>query len=417
MVQSEVRAQAALAVDYSKEGFIQYKTRLLAFLIMFSGVSTVLRYAAYIVTSRPIFATYIMLAGTLVSFFIMIYRYPKEKIGMQIFKAELITASVYILNYIVFARSRPYYSEYMNELIQIFIIGIPCAVLLYDLEDPKLLLRAIRPYVRIISVLIPVIYLFGAMNLYSYMEWGNRCYYVALLYFLCYTTDRKSNHPLDIVLLFTITAFSTLGGRQSFVFLFLGIILIFLLREKGTKKALLLYSVLLLIGIIVVAFYREILDFVSSILAQFNISSRALSKLADETLFDASNRESIYSLSRRVITNNGAAVSGLFADRFYLRQYHGFIAYAHNFIYEILIDFGLAAGAVMVLVILTGIFRGFIHCKKEYRSFFATIMIISVAKLTVSSSFLIETGTFVFIGLLFNKSIKTKTRRFRFVLK
>ena len=360
--------------DVITYNFVKYKTRLLAFFLVYNGFTTFFRYISFILFGRATYATYSFLGLSLILLFFLFYRFPRKKIGIQMLKALLVVAGIYIFNYFIFSNTRQYYNEYSDNLIEVVILGIPTMVLISELDNPILLLKELRPMLRILSALLPIIYLLGANTVYSPMEWGNRCYRIALLYFLCFKVDKESNKPFEGLLLVIIFA-------------------------------------MIIIAVFVILLYQSILELLKYILSEFNINSRSLSKLADESLFDTSNRESIYLYSRQIISVNRFSINGLFADRLFLRQYRLGIAYAHNFVYELLIDYGLLVGSTIIAFLIIGIIRAFFRCKKENKAFFITIFIISFAKLIVSSSIVIEPGTLVCIGLMVNKRIKNPIKR------
>lgn len=397
--------------DVITYNFVKYKTRLLAFFLVYNGFTTFFRYISFILFGRATYATYSFLGLSLILLFFLFYRFPREKIGIQMLKALFVVAGIYIFNYFIFSNTRQYYNEYSDNLIEVVILGIPTMVLISEFDNPILLLKELRPMLRILSALLPIIYLLGADTVYSPMEWGNRCYRIALLYFLCFKVDKESNKPFEGLLLVIIIAFSTLGGRQSLVFMIVGMVLITIIKPQKTPKDVFIIFTMIIIAVFVILFYQSILELLKYIISEFNINSRSLSKLADESLFDTSNRESIYLYSRQIISVNRFSINGLFADRLFLRQYRHGIAYAHNFVYELLIDYGLLVGSTIIAFLIIGIIRAFFRCKKENKAFFITIFIISFAKLIVSSSIVIEPGTLVCIGLMVNKRIKNPIKR------
>lgn len=209
------------------------------------------------------------------------------------------------------------------------------------------------------------------------------------------------------------------GSRGSlFTLLVLALYLIWI----GIKRSKLI--LLIICGLIVLIILGPfILDNLFVILKNVGIESRTLEKILSGSFFISNDRIKIYKYLFEIIKENFFLGTGICGDRFYLPlKFTGLDAtYAHNLIIEILLDYGVPIGIVLLLFILTVIYRYFFGEKNiKKRGLFSVFFVISFLQLMVSRSWLTEQNFFIFFALLLTYSssnIKLKYERRKCVSK
>lgn len=143
----------------------------------------------------------------------------------------------------------------------------------------------------------------------------------------------------------------------------------------------------------------------NSVMDSFGLHMEALDRIASGKLFDTSTRNIYYVYSADIIHTNGSKVSGLLSDRYYLRnygQYTSWMVYPHNIILELLIDFGTVLGTILSSLLLIKVIRNMFFAGNEDRKRICILIcILTMVRLFVSSSFIIEGNFYIMLGFLF----------------
>lgn len=382
--------------------YIAYK--LLAPILLYNAYIGVSRFFTYKIVHISTLGTLFYLGIIIIGIIWVFVKYSNENFVKKGLKSIAVYICFISAMYLLFPINRIFFKEYANDIILNIFIGCIGAAIISELKSPKMLCDVLLPHLRFLAIALPLIYVLGASNYYTSMEWGSRMYPVGLWYFLCLNTT-KCNSQFDKLLLVVSLAFSMLGGRQSLVFLVLGIAAIFIWNTKLNKKKVLIIMLIVICAMLTFLFYDDILALLKNALNKFGINSRSLTMLSNQSLFDVSNRKSIYYRCREIISSNGNHINGMFADRYYLRQYRSNIAYAHNLIYELLIDYGTIVGSLIIFIVFSKAIIMFFKTNKSNKAFYILMCIIGVARCFISSSVFIEVGVLFFIGLLENKYI------------
>lgn len=313
----------------------------------------------------------------------------------------------FALNYRFFPDMRSYYTEYLSKIIINIVLCIPVAVLLSGVDDFDKAIRILRPYAYIgITMMVLVSSLIMVDE--QYQSYGIHLMTFWILIVLNWKDNRKR---IDLYCAIVTSVFFLFGGRQTLV-TFCLIIIWTILRNKTMDKRSrhLRSSMLILATLLFMTQWQYIVDIFKSIMQVLNINSRNVDAILNGEVFDASNRSSIYTYCLEIIKDKGMGVSGFFADRYYLRQYRYNIGYAHNFIYEILIDFGMLLGSVFIVGLFYLLVRGIMQGSRSKRNLVIAMCIITMVRLIVSSSILIDKNFIFLLGFLFNYSTNKNTQ-------
>lgn len=182
----------------------------------------------------------------------------------------------------------------------------------------------------------------------------------ALLFLYCALTDRKMIH---IAVSIIMTIMILIGGSRGPV-LFIGVFLLLYLCmviSHSKKKAAIIGTsavVLLLLAL----FYKNLLEILISIMDSFGFSSRFFTTLLDGTVTDDNNRAEIWAAAIQMIKENPLGY-GAMGSRFRIAKYI-FAGYPHNIILEILIDYGVIPGVIILCALVGNAYR--ILFKEKY---------------------------------------------------
>ena len=210
------------------------------------------------------------------------------------------------------------------------------------------------------------------------------------------------------LLLFVVGVFSILiiGCRGALVTMVVFVLIYYFYRiSLGKRWTLLLFAIA---GILLILFGLKILELLNNQLEEFGFSSRTLAYIVSDnnSFTDSSGRDKILTIA---FSNIKLLPDGLWGDR----QYSN--VYVHNWILEIMLDFGVFLGTLIVLLVC-------ILLIKALKFSFYSQNIISVAlfayslsmlgvKFLVSSSLLVDSG-FILSVLILLYINDTNSRRY-----
>ena len=122
---------------------------------------------------------------------------------------------------------------------------------------------------------------------------------------------------------------------------------------------------------------------------------------------DMSNgRNDVFSYGVQLIKDSPIVGYGIYYDR-------GLYSYVHNFVLEVLIDFGLIIGCIICVLVVVCSIKMIRYCMKTNKSSLSIALILilfNLGKLMVSSSYLNEPLFWFFIGLSYKCSTSDSIR-------
>lgn len=226
----------------------------------------------------------------------------------------------------------------------------------------------------------------------------------AILKWLLYSTF----FLLFIVLRGSRTAFLCAAVFVIFSLLFSGLV------SKKNKK------IILCLLLIFVIFIAILFEPITTFLAELFPSSRTI-RLLSSGLSSDSGRGEISKIFKNGIFENPLAFRGLFSDRFfYSEQMHvpfDITNYPHNFFLEILFQFGLVIGPLLIILLLVLFIKTLLVLNKKnfqnnYLSFLFYFFFVSgVFRLISTSSYLTTFEFFAFIGISLKINILAKAKK------
>ena len=315
--------------------------------------------------------------------------------------AETFYIGILYLNYRLYPASQEFYEEYMMQLRQIAVVFIPTMTVAFRINNFKGSVVLLGKYGKYGIGFMILCYFMGYIQRWDYQFYGiHLCPFVLMVYAqYVFTQNRKDLWWCAVGFIFLMA-----GGRQSFVGFFMGIVILYYSEKLSTISfkrfvALLFISVFVLFFIYLLTPF--LLNIVSDILGALGMESRTLEMLNSSELTSTSSRDDIYEMSVYFVQRT-TGITGLFADRVMLRNLNAWMAYPHNLVLELMIDFGMAIGGLISAYIL-GLFAVRLYKGNlEKKLMIGVVGTAILSRLMVSSSFMIEGPFYLMLGLLLN---------------
>lgn len=146
-----------------------------------------------------------------------------------------------------------------------------------------------------------------------------------------------------------------------------------------------------IVGIIAIV---SLLPLFADFLESYGITSRTLQLLFAKDYLHSSNREDFYSIAISLLKENPFIGIGLFGDR-------AFGAYVHNFILEVLLNFGVFIGTGVLVFFFCSCISAYFRSTRYGRDCLVAFFCSCFVPLIVSGSYLIDYFFGTFIGILF----------------
>lgn len=253
---------------------------------------------------------------------------------------------VTLINCVIFPKLNVYF---YNTLIYFFSVCLTTYIICYQIRDYELLIKEITKISYIIAALsfFLLIGIFTGLfhsfnnNVYS-MGLGYSCIIPAI--FLSIDAVKNKRILSFVGVFFFAALIITVASRGPLVelFLFISFFLIrYLIKQKKYIK-----GTLLIVGIILLlVFYKDLLLLFGGVLQQRGLQNRVVRTMTTGSLF-LSGRDELYGTLVPEIIKNPFGIRGINAE------YAVLGIYAHNFIIELIYQFGLVIGGVIVFFVL-----------------------------------------------------------------
>lgn len=309
---------------------------------------------------------------------------------------------VYIVAILIFASQFLFYTSnrpfLMDLIFPIFFIALPAftyTLAIKNLEKLHIVTRIAAKVVFLFGVIISIFIYNGNSSVEAYSM--SLSYYM-LLPALIFLNDFFDRYKINSAILFIITLviIISLGSRGAL----LGIIVFALLnilkkRNKTSRKSFFIRSSGFFAAILMVFQYDQFINWFNEHLINIGITSRTLI-LSQGNEIHLSGRENLYSQIIREISAHPIIGIGIGGDRLKLN------GYTHNFFLEILANFGVIVGSILLILLLSLIIRAFFLENQRVYIMLTFWFSLGFVHLIVSSSYLTDMKFWVFMGLLIN---------------
>lgn len=317
---------------------------------------------------------------------------------------------IFLLHYLIYPLNREYYTKYADLFVEsalpMYFVGIS----LYHKKSEKQI--DILYYVSLATVLAFTVYnlLLSSIDEATLKD-GDMYAAYNLLPHVCLVFGyvMKKPNPLNIVT-FVIGCFMqiSMGTRGAILCLAIYVVLCILFARK--MKYPFLFAVISL-GAAVLAIYGGLLDLLYDFAEKNNLSLRFFDKLMNGEITNSSGRDQITERVSEYISYYPLTGCGIYSDR---RVADG--QYAHNVALELMIDFGVIFGTLILLAIVALFLRTFLYLRKkeDVRAvvLFLSLLCSSFFRLFLSGSYLTERALYLLVGfcvaVLRDKSRNTK---------
>ena len=234
-------------------------------------------------------------------------------------------------------------------------------------------------------------------GVFNYMAFA----YSALIpIFVCFYCSIKYRKYLSLILSIVASVIIVIGGSRGALVTMASFYLLYLIIvAKGRTTKGLITKILVVTTLIILALnIYSIINIISKSLTTLGYNSRLFSIIDESSFLESSGRDTIWSTLINEINLFG---HGLYGDRVIADDF-----YAHNWMLELLIDFGIFGGAIAIVSILMIIFMSFWNANKLQSSDLRFIIVCALAILFVkhmlSASYLTSADFWLFLGLAFN---------------
>lgn len=277
---------------------------------------------------------------------------------------------------------------------------IAVAGLIQSINKPKQLLSAFIPYVYF-SLLYCVLEVIDFQKTGVYSMAFSYSTIISAIYCLLLGKEKRTYWAYFCIILFT----DLLCGSRGCILCFAIAFLLYAIFGESSSRRTLLLSVFVLVVVILVYNY----SLVARLLLRVLPNSRTLLYLSINDLH-LSGRDVYYGSLMQEIVRSHFRFHGLFSDRFYMAKYFGrvsmediFASYSHNFVIEILFQFGWL-GFIILPVFFIMLFRTLSIVKncgdKDVQYLYVVFFSFAVGQLSVSSSYLTAISFGELIGMM-----------------
>ena len=212
------------------------------------------------------------------------------------------------------------------------------------------------------------------------MSFGYGCLFPMMMLYSC-------KRPFPILASFLIFLIVVALGSRGASLVFVGYVFVDLFLSRNRFRWLVLsFGVLSIL----------LLPLFESSLESIGITSRTLSHLEDGNITQSVGRESLYPFFINQLMNNPITGIGIYGDRI---DTDG--TYCHNLLLEVLLDFGLLIGTIVLICLGLLIIRTFSRLKGRDRNLYLVFVFYGLGPLMASSSYLRVNYLALLIGFSF----------------
>ncbi len=358
--------------------------------------------------------SYIFMA--LISVFFLYRFISKKKYFIGIFLFFLFGS---LLSYLIYPEIRSVIYNSPVDLVyspvnKLMFFCVPTMFGMACLSDYEKLFDNMRIWSLITAIIGVVTYVFVTIIKGEVLQYMVYSYFLLLPACVCFEYANMNNSKIDLIVA-VIASISMLacGARGAIIALLLYFVICFSrynFRQLSYSQVIKLL-IIFVCGIIFVLFYDELLSIIARIFEGLNIDSRVISYLQTEKFLEDSGRKTITEAIKEGLINNPLGY-GIFGDRYVSGTFGtGKYRYAHNIFLELLCDFGIIGGTIVILLLTIMIINLIVSNKyrKEIHLVFAFIPY-AIFQLFFSSSFLENIPFFALLGL----AISVFTKKFKY---
>lgn len=365
----------------------------------------------------PSFSDIIYIFIYSISVYTYILLFIKKSYVVAIFFNIILILFLYsfLLNPLIF---RFFFNFKINEIRTVassnafilFGLCLPIFLLFVLHIDVSRLMKLLKIYSIInttIFILLYIIVNFIYKERFNYMSIA---YNSLISIFFCIYYGIKEKDKILILLSSLASIFIIFGGSRGAMLTLIVYLIIqfFIVSRKFKKKDLITIYLLLLIILFVVFNFNSILTSVNNILIELGYTSRILKSIyLNGGIFKYDDRALI---QINLIKSINLFGYGFYGDRFLANG-----SYAHNLFLEIIINFGLIFGSIIIICFILYLFKAIFLVRKANDSdltfMLITVLTIIFVKYMVSGTYLRSQEVYFLLGIIFMINSKKYLRR------
>lgn len=227
---------------------------------------------------------------------------------------------------------------------------------------------------------------------YGFDEWGTfnyMTYGMVLVTPTCFVMQRAFAKPsrLNIFTLILFEINVIVYGHRGALLVTMVMMAIFFIKYVNIQKKLFVGIGGIFVFLLFFTFQEQIVQFLFYLMERMGLESRTLTKLLSGDITDDSERKMIWALMAAAIFNSFPFGRGIGADRLLLGRAMRDGLYAHNFILELCLDYGLVLGSIIVFWIIRMVYNSLRNIEsEEWSELIVPFLVPSVLSLLTSAS-------------------------------
>lgn len=314
----------------------------------------------------------------------------------------------FLLSFVISAAFHPETRQYMftswgdfvgNKVYWMFIYALPAFVIIRRIWDYDRLFRYMLAF-SIPSMLCSL----GVLILYlikddqpGYMSFSYDLLPAVVVLLFGFFTKRKALYLIGSIVGFVIMFFCGARGPMLCIFVAIVMYIVFMTEKNSSKILIVMISAIGLVLLFV--FWDPIFQVLCNVSESLGLSSRMLEKIADGSLVDDSGRSTVRS---ELLPHLSILGHGLYGDRVLANG-----RYAHSIFLEILVEYGLFFGPVILLFLVFLLVTGLFTKDRGKRLLFIFFFSAGFVRLLISGSYLSkEPAFYAMIGICFSALFK-----------
>ena len=360
------------------------------------NVDTLVAYFRAAMVRIPFIGQYVFIPFAVFHISLMFFSLPyiKKYIKWKDILGFAVFTIAYILSCMINNKTRNYL---LDNIFQVLILTVPLYFLGLSFDEKRQEVLSMMKITSLIS--IPLHFLFvlavGVGNITQVednMSYAYRILPHICLCFAVFVNEKKKTYLFASLAGLLLIFFFGSRGCSLLGFSFMVVYFVFFREKKNIKISLGISA----IGLVLIVFYEKILLFLNNLFNKLGYNTRIFQQLLSGWFFTSYGRDEIRIEAIELIKQNPVWGYGIAGDRQLM-----IADYAHNFILEMLLSFGVVAGTLGILCIVIYLIRAvFISKNMDYR----TIILVLVfgngfLKLFLSGTYLLEYQFFLLLGI------------------
>jgi len=233
-------------------------------------------------------------------------------------------------------------------------------------------------------------------------------YYILPLLLLLIWKMFKSFKIIDLFLfLLNLVFLISVGSRGPLVVVMIFLIILFvnkIIKFRNKSQFLISMSLVTLLFLLIINI-NNIIIYLTNILSNRGITSRTISTILDPSSVFLSGRDTVYSYTLDYINKRPILGYGVWGDRKVLSSIDQ--AYPHNIFLEILMQYGIIIGSLILITLLGLIFYRFLKGSNNKEKYFFAFSL-GFLPLLVSGSYLTSYDFWLFLAIFINYNVENR---------